>query len=56
MAIPDWTPYPWYKFWNPNSGMGGGFLMALIVILSIVLAAPWIYLAGRFYYRWVLGF
>lgn len=29
----------WYQFWNPKSGVVGGFIFAAIIALSILLLA-----------------
>jgi hypothetical protein len=30
---------PWYKFWNPHSGIIGGFIFGALVALSIGILA-----------------
>ena len=38
-----YTHVPWYHFWDPCSGLMGGFLMGGVITIVAFLVLPWLF-------------
>jgi hypothetical protein len=34
----DWWQTPWWHFWNPDSGLFGGYVAGILLVAPVVLA------------------